>query len=215
MTRIWRHITAAGALAIILAVWGCDQGTEPTGQLLQAERPESGLLGGAIDEALDSDLTIEEVEALVPVEDPLGPEELMELNGLKPVQSLAGAAVSQVVSAVFGVDGGQLELEGHLLTVPAGAVLAPTRFTMRQVPNGGVEVDLRATQAVAGNIGSSGFEIPVQLALSYAGTDGESNPEDLVIVRVATGERLETEVVEGSRVQAELDHFSRYRICTN
>lgn len=223
MSPIWRHLGTTGALVAILAIWGCEQGTEPASELLQVDQ-ESSLLGGSLlggddgllgDDLLGDGLTIEEVEALVPIDDALSSEALVDIAGLRSVRSEVGAAAKKLVSAVFGKDGGRLELGGHVLTVPAGAILAPTRFTMRLVPNGGVEVDLRAIQPVLGNIGSSGFEIPVQLALSYAEVEGEIDPEDLVIVRVGTGERLETTVVDGSRVQADLDHFSRYRVCSN
>lgn len=194
MTRIWKNLAAAGVFTLGLVVWGCEQATEPgqhTGPM-EAEAPARLLDDGA----LDSDLA--------------------DVAGLRSVRSTVAELESNVVRAVIGIEGGELELAGHVLTVPAGAVTALTQFSMTLIPNGGVEVHLQAIQPEVGNIGMSGFQIPVRLALSYVGTDVD-DPEDLVIVRMQTGERLETELDEdgSSRVWAHLDHFSRYRLCSN
>lgn len=198
MPRIWKTLVTSGALVVALLVWGCEQATDPAVQPQQVEvEAADKLLGGVV-----GGLT--------------GKLGLGDLAGLDPVIATVDAVVDGLVTAIVGSDGGVLELGDHVLTVPAGAVSEDTRFTMRMVSGGGIQVELHATKETTNDVGESGFDRPVRIALSYANTDA-GDPEDLVIVRVDGEEPLDTRVsTDGtSTVWAEVDHFSRYLLCTN
>jgi hypothetical protein len=132
------------------------------------------------------------------------------------------ATAGSTSGAIIGPEGGTIELAGHRLTVPAGAVTRPTRFSMRLVGNGYVEVDLRAAQASAAggetDVGKRGFARPVVLSLSYAQAQV---PEDLSRVVIAwvkpdgTLQPLTSEHdAQKQSIAAELDHFSGYVLAT-
>jgi hypothetical protein len=130
-------------------------------------------------------------------------------------------------SGIIGEDGGTIELIGHRIHVPAGAVRGPTLFTITAVP-GRVEVELRATaEGVLGrvvNVGKRGFAKPVPVTLSYARTAFTNNPpgvDHLAVLRVfsrfgdARYESLPSRVDEDARtVTAELEYFSRYTLAS-
>ena len=131
------------------------------------------------------------------------------------------ASEDKRVSLTIDHNGGSLEIHGHRLTVPAGAVSVPTVFTMLRLPNGVVMVHLFAVQpGLLGetlNIGALGFSTPVTVSLTYARATNVRNPQDLVILRMnpkGTGyphEVMPVVVDERTQtVQAELDHFSSY-----
>jgi hypothetical protein len=86
------------------------------------------------------------------------------------------------------------------------------------LPTSQVQVELYALDLLTWVNAGSGFAIPVQLSLSYARTDVD-DPEDLVIVHILRdGTRIPLpSAVDKSRklVTAELEHFSRYGLCTN
>ncbi len=133
------------------------------------------------------------------------------------------------ISALIGVNGGSLELLGHRLEVPRGAVSIPTLFTMTVLPLY-VEVDLRAAATTSGllgrviNVGSQGFQKPIPVTLTYSRTTFATNPpgvERLSILRVTSVlgysryEPLPSVVDTVARtVTAELDHFSRYTMAS-
>lgn len=127
------------------------------------------------------------------------------------------------VSEVIGLEGGTLRLAGHTLAVPAGAVSAPTLFSMAQLPGGLVEVEMLALRStLAGtllDVGEQGFAVPVTLTLTYAWADDVPDPARLLIVwRKPDGtlEPLPSRVDPETRtVTAELEHFSRYCLATN
>jgi hypothetical protein len=127
------------------------------------------------------------------------------------------------ISGLIGVQGGQITLLGHTLTVPAGAVGQPTLFVLTVLPTGYVEVDLEAslTSLLGGllDIGGSGFLKPVPVTLSYAAGTNVSDPRRLTILRVNSllgygkYEVMPSRVnLTGKTVTTELDHFSRYVI---
>lgn len=132
------------------------------------------------------------------------------------------ASEEKRVSLTIDHNGGSLEIHGHRLTVPAGAVTLPTVFTMLRLPNGVVMVHLFAVQTtlLGGtlNIGALGFEKPVTVSLTYSrGTNLPADLQSLVILRLnpkGTGyphEVLPVRVDEETQtVQAKLDHFSGY-----
>jgi hypothetical protein len=127
------------------------------------------------------------------------------------------------ISGLIGLQGGQLTLLGHTLTVPAGAVSQPTLFVLTVLPTGYVEVDLEAslTSLLGGllDVGSRGFAKPVPVTLSYAAGTNVSDPRRLTILRVNSLLGYGKYEVMPSRVNltaktvtTELDHFSRYVI---
>jgi hypothetical protein len=121
-------------------------------------------------------------------------------------------------SKVIGLEGGSIELAGHTLTVPEGAVVEPTLFVLGVLPNGYVQVELFALVAnpLRGliNVGEQGFRRPVTLSLTYSWASGVDNPEDLLILHLRedrVAEPVPSTVDTGTRtVTAQLEHFSRY-----
>ncbi len=160
---------------------------------------------------------------------PIAPMELMfgPPAGYSPVADPLAAHLlresGERVEAEIGPAGGTLELIGHRVDVPAGAVRGPTTFSLAVAP-GTVEVELEAVARGgipgAANIGRRGFARPVRVSLSYARTAYDRNPpgvDHLTVLRVfsrfgyARYEPMATRVDEEMRtVIVELDHFSRY-----
>lgn len=145
------------------------------------------------------------------------------LHALRKVpEKVSTLTAGSASAAVIGPEGGRIELGAHRLTVPPRAVSRPTRFSMRRVDNGYVEVDLRAAQASANgsevDVGKRGFARPVVLSLSYAHAQV---PEDLAGVVISwvkpDGTLQPLTSVHDARQQsitAELDHFSGYVLAT-
>lgn len=191
-----KRLATAGTLAAaLLLAGGCDTVTEPpvapTGPSVE-ERSE--LLGGLTDGLLGGD-------------------------GLSYVRNTLGDITKQVVSGVVTPFGGTLEVLGHQIVVPAGAVSRPTLFVMSALPTSEIQVELYAFDVGTWeDVGDAGFEIPVQLSLSYDAAQVD-HPERLVIVHVRRdGKRIPLPSVvdtENRRVTASLDHFSRYALCSN
>lgn len=192
MISMWKNRTVVAVLALALLGLGCESGTEPAPQaILEAESSPSSLLEG------DSESSDAEI-----------------------VERGTDLLTDQVASALIGIEGGVLEILGHKLIVPEGAVTEVTQFVMVVVPGNQVLVDLYAFDPLLGtNVGESGFLVPVHLALSYDDVKGIKDPSTLRIVHLATNgdrEALETEVDEGAKLaSADLEHFSRYALCRN
>jgi hypothetical protein len=123
-------------------------------------------------------------------------------------------------AAVIGAAGGSLSLLGHTVTVPAGAVGAPTLFSLLQLPNGYIEVEVLALvfDPLSGlrDVGSHGFldGKTVGLTLSYAGATNVSDPSRLLILRMLPNGTVQPlpSVVDttAQTVTVQLEHFSRY-----
>ena len=122
------------------------------------------------------------------------------------------------VSDWIGASGGTLRLAGHTLTVPPGAVQGPTLFSMLPLASGHVEVELLAAaiRPLLGlvDVGSDGFDEPVELTLSYAAATNVDDPDRLVILHLRDDGGVEevpsTVHTATKTVTAELEHFSRY-----
>lgn len=159
-------------------------------------------------------------------------EEASGSEGSTTYKLIEGRIPSEIadlqVSKLIGIDGGSLNLAGHKLTVPAGAVNQPTLFTMTLVTNGYVEVDLSATVTdLLGNVidvGEQGFNVPVTLSLTYAWASNVEKEEEgkLLILRMKgeyhtdEHEELESAVETDSKgVSVVLDHFSKYCMASN
>lgn len=127
------------------------------------------------------------------------------------------------LSQIIGLQGGSVSLAGHTITVPFGAVTEPTLFTLELANNGYVEVELSAVVTdLLGrviDVGSSGFEKPVTLSLTYARATNVTDPSRLKIVRLKSNGRhevLPSTVQTGPlTVTATLDHFSRYAMLSD
>src|SRR5688572_961542 len=79
------------------------------------------------------------------------PAEMQALNLVSDALVLRVVpATSEVVEEVIDRQGGDLRVGGHVLSVPNGAVLEPTRFTMQVVPGPFVQVSLHATRVSNG-----------------------------------------------------------------
>jgi len=125
------------------------------------------------------------------------------------------------VTGLLGTVGGTLEVLGHTLYVPDGAVRKKTLFSVLALPGGYVEVDLNASLLglLGGllNIGEQGFNKPVTVTLSYKRSTNVPDPSKLVIIRLnglfGTPEEVPTRVdLVNKTVSADLDHFSRYAV---
>lgn len=121
------------------------------------------------------------------------------------------------VSRLIGASGGTLNLAGHTLTVPEGAVSVPTVFVLTIPPSGRVEVELQAlVSTLSGlvDVGEEGFDRPVTLSLTYAWASNVTDPSTLKILHLredGSAEPLPTTVdPTGKTVTARLHHFSRY-----
>jgi hypothetical protein len=122
-----------------------------------------------------------------------------------------GVVVTEIpVSAVIGPAGGCLRLGHHSLNIPAGAVNRDVLFTMASASLTGVAVDCGPSPF--------SFRVPVELRLSYAGTQYETSDSQgsLEIFYMANGRTcipMPSHVDQnGKSVTAQLDHFSRYII---
>ncbi|MBW3554976.1 MAG: hypothetical protein KY466_15830 [Gemmatimonadetes bacterium] len=191
MISTWKNRTALAVLALALFGLGCESGTEPgaRGEPLEVQSSSNPLLG-----------------------DELGSE-------LSFAHRTVAKLSDEVVRKTIGAEGGTLSLDGHSLTVPPNAVDRPTLFVMAVLAGTEIQVELIAYDPdLYLDVGEGGFNIPVQLALSYAGME-DPDPDKLVIVHVTSdGERIElasTVDEENQVVRAELEHFSRYALCTN
>lgn len=132
------------------------------------------------------------------------------------------AEVATTAVQVISAAGGSVELAGHRLVVPAGAVARPTRFSLKLVESGFVEVDLHAVQSSGVgadlDVGKRGFATPVTLQLSYELAAELDNPGAVVIAWVKPEGTLQplrsSHDRERRTITAELDHFSRYVLAT-
>lgn len=160
---------------------------------------------------------------------PVGPEPL----GPGPVSSSssldsADGSVWQLIEgleevggthAVIGAEGGALLLGQQTLIVPAGAVDAPTLFTMKK---GGAKlrVTLTASRVSPNDVGAAGFAKPLDLIFSYGAVASlPGDPGDLVIVWIRPDGEFEPQPTAVNTldrtVTGQIIHFSEYALATN
>ena len=121
---------------------------------------------------------------------------------------------------IINLTGGSLGVLSHTLTVPFGAVILPTIFTMSVPKNGHIEVQLHAlVQSVLGllDVGGKGFLKPVTLSLSYKSAINVTDPSRLRIALLnddgTIAEILPTTIdTKNKKLIAKLPHFSRYAV---
>lgn len=202
MTSILNRGGRTIILAVAVLALGCESGTEPAGAPeLQDDGAASGLLGGqALQDGSHADGLLGST--------------LSFAN--RTVAQLSDEVVRQKIDPDVG---GELTLLGHTLTIPAGAIDRPTMFVMSVLAGTEIQVELIAYDPdLYEDVGGKGFNVPVQLALSYAEAEVD-DPESLTIVYITPDgdkEVIESTVdTENQVVRAELSHFSRYGLCTN
>jgi hypothetical protein len=66
-------------------------------------------------------------------------------------------------TATLGARGGSLRLEGHELSLPLGAVLAPTKFELRAPASNYMEIRIRANDAAG-----YAFRTPATITIDYS-----------------------------------------------
>jgi hypothetical protein len=122
-------------------------------------------------------------------------------------------------SATIGGAGGRVDLLGHSIVVPAGAVTEPKVFTITSIPGGYVEVDLRAGDGslLDPDSDDENFAVPVTLTLTYERSTNVTDPSQLVVLRLngvdGEPEALPSTVdLNVATITTQLDHFSRYAI---
>lgn len=106
-----------------------------------------------------------------------------------PVLIECPAEVTRTASATIGTPGGTLELNGHRLHVPKGAVRGPTRFDLTVPASNYMEVRVHANGQQSFN-----FHTPATLTVDYSrctrsNVDGEQLR--IFVVDETTGEILE------------------------
>jgi len=117
-------------------------------------------------------------------------------------------------TALIGLLGGVIELNGHRVVIPADAVLMPTEFTLTVPASNYVEVDIKA----AGQAHYQ-FRRPVSLTLSYARcTRTNIDKEALRIYYIDSQSKALIDDMGGTddkaarTVTTGTDHFSGYVI---
>ncbi len=121
---------------------------------------------------------------------------------------------SLTVSLVLGSLGGTMSVNGHSLTVPAGALQQPTRFTMTTISGTSIRVALSAQDAATG-VPVTVFPTPLRLGLSYASAK-VSNPSKLKVAWLVDGSIVAVQPSEldkpHKQVVSSLYHFSDWGI---
>lgn len=150
--------------------------------------------------------------------EPVGPALSLEASGSISWTILDGPEEIGGTHALIGAEGGELRLGNQTLIVPAGAVDAPTLFTMKK---GGskLRVTLSASRLEYNDIGAAGFAKPLDLIFSYGNVASlPGDPEDLVIVWIrpdGTYEPQPTTVdTTAKTVTGEISHFSDYAMAS-
>ena len=114
------------------------------------------------------------VAAMFAACDSSAPDQMMVPNadelvaGSGKVADTKNVRASNRVEGVIGTEGGSISAGGHTLTVPAGAVVEPTRFIMHIVEANKVHVKLRAYRMSDGAAVTQFRNVPVQIKLNVA-----------------------------------------------
>lgn len=153
-----------------------------------------------------------------PIQPRLSPNGMvvMSTDGVPYVVAMETNPAAEQVSAVIGAEGGELGLaNGHKVFVSAGAVNAPTTFTLRRYPEEPLRVKLTAGRDAENDVGAAGFSAPVTLQLSYAGAGNlPDNLDGLTLIYFRNDglvETLSTQVDTGAKtIRASLPHFSLF-----
>ena len=121
------------------------------------------------------------------------------------------ATTSSSAEMAIGPDGGRLEVAGHALIVPAGAVKKPTRFLLTVPASPILEIDVSADGKR-----NYRFKTAVQLRLSYVRC-ADASTADLVGAWIDAGAGGHREMPsvhdrEANAVTITTDHLSGYAI---
>ena len=215
MKKSWRNKGILGAIALLLALTGCDAAqdfTSPTGgesMTLEARQFEA-FERSVLEPARAAGIVFDQA----PVERPLfmsDPD-----NDWVVVEGVVG---DESVEAVIGAAGGELRLGDHWLLVPAGTVIGPVRFRMTPIHDGTMHVDLTATRVqdveVENDVGEAGFLQHVYL--SFAVDPTTFDPTDLGVAWLVDGSLVlqQSFVYEDDSIVGALTHFSGYVLVAN
>jgi hypothetical protein len=195
MRRRWQLPGVLSVLLALVIALNCDRGpTDP----VAPQTPSADLVGGLLRGR--------------PAPAPAGIKLIVE----------DGPHQQGLVTGLFGVLGGVLQLDGHTLIVPRGAVLQPTLFTMATPSSEVIDVELNVLggDLLRGTLSRLlRFETAVTVELSYARASNVTNPDKLMIVRLLENGRYEVvpSQIDKTRkvVTARLDHFSKYAMASN
>jgi hypothetical protein len=143
-----------------------------------------------------------------------GPEGASLAASTGPTALECPVSTSASKTALIGLLGGVIELNGHRVVIPADAVLMPTEFTLTVPASNYVEVDIKA----AGQEHYQ-FRKPVSLTLSYARcTRTNIDKEALRIYYIDSQSKALIDDMGGTddkaarTVTTGTDHFSGYVI---
>jgi hypothetical protein len=145
------------------------------------------------------------------------------VTSIEPITETSSGGELLSIQGLIGWLGGVLELNGHSLAVPVGAVQLPTLFVMSTPSTTVIDVDLQALLPTLFNklldVGGLGFRKPVTVTLSYARATNVTDPSRLYIARIlpdGTYEKIPSTVdTKKKTVSAKLDHFSKYCMASN
>ena len=151
----------------------------------------------------------------VPVSSPAEMQAVNLLSNVYVVRTVPAA--SEVAEEVIDRQGGDIRVGDHVLFVPNGAVLEPTRFTVEVVAGPFVQVSLHATRVSNGATVST-FPINLRLRLNYRDAivlqEGRLSIAYLVDnTTLGRRQKMPSNVdVFGKFVEARLSHFSTYAL---
>jgi len=194
MNRKFMKFSALSALALTLMAWGCDSLSESA-------------LVGPNDSAPRGDLvSIDTTTA--------------DSTHYSPVAN--ASSFTYTMSKEIGALGGYMEVGNYSITVPAGAVIAPTTFTMTIKGDGYYSASYTATRTDAvGNavdVGKQGFLVPVGVTMPF-NSKVYRDPSKLRIVWLKNDTYVgEVEVLPTTankrteKLSASVGHFSGYAV---
>ena len=207
MARRSAFFRSIAVVAALFVVASCDQarpGNESPLAPSTETVPQSGLVG----------------DLLSPVTDLLRPPPPGPFTLITEEPRIGDLDLTKLIT----VSGGVVSVAGITIDVPAGAVTAPTLFTVLALPTPTIDASLTAlVPQLFGrvlNIGEIGFRKPVTITMSYARATNVVDPSKLVIVYYNYDEnKLEAlpSTVDTVRktVSAQTDHFSKYGMASN
>lgn len=212
----------AAMVTLALAVASCEHATSPMDVEAPVEEVSAEpqqLLGGLLGGLLGQTITVRAVDQYGVIRNYTLVREPLLTNLLGAVvQTVDG--LLQTVTGLLGHNGGSLNLLGHRLVVPSGAVDLPTRFSLGVLLNGQTRVNLTATGPGGSanvNVGEDGFDVPVRLDMTYKRANNIRDERKVVILRLnpaglgAVHQVLPTTVDRSNdRATVWLEHFSGY-----
>jgi hypothetical protein len=147
----------------------------------------------------------------------INPDIIISVNGNTKVIKTPNVQNSNWGFALIAASGGSITVDGHTLSVPAGAVKHSTWFMLKVVGSNAVHVELKAWRASDGQAVTQFTNVPVQLTLN-ARSLGTLDPSLLIVYlrddaydgrREPVPSKVDT--IAGT-VTGYLTHFSAYAL---